>query len=267
MTTPAVQRKLTAILCADVAGYSRLMGIDPEGTLETLTEFREVFSIRIETFHGRIVNAPGDAILADFGSVVEAVGCAVEIQKELAHRNEDKPGQRRMDFRIGVNLGDVLVKDGDIYGDGVNIAARLEALADPGGISISGSAHEQVKGKLDLEYDYQGKRSVKNIMETVPVYRVLSYPGAAAHRVVGIKRRFARSWRTAALAAGLVVLIGGGAIAAWYLLTQPTSFLAEVKSREPPPLPDKPSLAVLPFVNTGGDPAQAYFSDGMAQEI
>ena len=267
MEPESVERKLTAILSADVKGYSRLMGDDEEATLRTLTAYREVFSSHIQQHRGRVVNTPGDAILSEFASVVDALRCAVEIQRELAERNAELPENRRMLFRMGINLGDVLVKDGDIFGDGVNIAARLEGLADPGGISISGSAHEQVKGKLDLEYDYQGKRSVKNIMETVPVYRVLSYPGAAAHRVVAIKRRFARSWRIAALAAGLAVLLGGGAVAAWYLLTQPTSFFAETKTREPPPLPDKPSLAVLPFVNTGGDPAQAYFSDGMAEEI
>ena len=148
----ATQRKLTAILCADVVGYSRLMGADEEATIETLTAYRKVFTSEIKKHRGRVVDAKGDAILAEFASVVDAVSGAVEIQRELAEKNTELSDDRRMDFRIGINLGDVVVKDGVIYGDGVNVAARLEALAAPGGICISRPAHDQVKSKLTLEY-------------------------------------------------------------------------------------------------------------------
>ena len=161
MDSSQVERKLTAILSADVAGYSRLMGNDHEATLATLTEYRQLFSSIIETHHGRVVNAPGDAILAEFASVVDGVGCAAEIQRELAERNARLPEHRKMVFRIGINLGDVLVQAGSLYGDGVNIAARLEALAEPGGICISGTAFDQVETRLPLEYEYQGKRNYK----------------------------------------------------------------------------------------------------------
>ena len=157
MASSEVKRKLTAILCTDAVGYSRLMGDDPEGTLKTLTEYREVFSDKIQEYEGRIINAPGDSILAEFPSVLDAVSCAVDIQRELAERNQELLDNRRMDFRIGVNLGDVLVKDNDLYGDGVNVAARLESLAEPGGICVSGSVHEQVKARLPLHYEFMGK--------------------------------------------------------------------------------------------------------------
>ncbi|MCH9046497.1 MAG: adenylate/guanylate cyclase domain-containing protein, partial [SAR324 cluster bacterium] len=147
MATSDLQRKLAAILSADVAGYSRLMGADEEATIETLTAYRKVFSSYIAQYRGRVVNAPGDSILAEFASVVDAVGCVVEIQRELAERNAELPDDRRMDFRIGINLGDVVVKDDAIYGDGVNIAARLESLAEPGGICVSRSAYDHVKNK------------------------------------------------------------------------------------------------------------------------
>ncbi len=195
MASSDVQRKLTAIFCTDVVGYSRLMGDDPEGTLQTLTDFRAVFSGKIGEYGGRVVNAPGDSILADFASVVDAVSCAVEIQRELAERNQQLPDQRRMEFRIGVNLGDVLVKEGALYGDGVNVAARMESLADPGGICISGKAYEEVKNRLPLRFEYLGQQAVKNIAEPVKSYRVLSVQGAAAHRVVRAKRSIAGLWR------------------------------------------------------------------------
>jgi len=163
----APQRKLTAILCADVAGYSRLMGDDEEATLETLTAYRKVFISEIKNHRGRVVDAKGDAILAEFASVVDAVNGAVEVQRELAERNAELPDDRRMDFRIGVNLGDVVVKDDAIYGDGVNVAARLEALAEPGGVCISRPVYDQVKSKLKLEYEYLGEQQVKNIAEPV----------------------------------------------------------------------------------------------------
>ncbi len=183
MATTDTERKLTTVFVTDVVGYSRLMGDDHDATVHTLDAYRQVFSDYIEQHKGRVVNAPGDSILAEFGSVVDAVGCAVEVQRELAERNADLPEARRMRFRIGVNLGDVLVKKGELFGDGVNIAARLETLADPGGICISRNVHDQIKSRLNLEYEYLGEQEVKNIAEPVRAYRVLSTPGAAAHQV------------------------------------------------------------------------------------
>ena len=171
------QRKLTAILCADVVGYSRLMGDDEEATLETLTAYRKVFTSLIPKFRGRVVDAKGDALLAEFAAVTDAVSCAVEIQRDLAERNTELTDNRRMDFRIGINLGEVMVKGDEIYGDGVNVAARLESLAEPGGICISRSAYDQVESKLNLECEYLGEQQVKNIAKPVRAYRVRMEPG------------------------------------------------------------------------------------------
>jgi class 3 adenylate cyclase len=187
MTTQGVKRKLTAILSADVKGYSRLMGADEEGTLRTLTTYREVMATLIQQHQGRVVNAPGDALLAEFESVVDAVKSAVEIQRELAKRNEELPVERKMEYRIGINLGDVMVEGEAIYGDGVNIAARLESLAEAGGICISGTAFDHIENKLPLGYEYLGEQTVKNIAKPVRVYRVLMEPEAAG-KVVGEKK-------------------------------------------------------------------------------
>ncbi len=173
MTQKGFKRKLTAILSADVAGYSRLMDDDDEATIRTLTEYRNLFSDLIKQFRGRVVDSTGDNILAEFVSVVDAVNCSVEIQEELARRNSRLPDERRMQFRIGVNLGDVVEEEGRIYGDGVNIAARIENLAEAGGICISRNVFEQVKNKLKLGYEYLGEHTVKNIPEPVQAYRIL----------------------------------------------------------------------------------------------
>ena len=183
MAPEGFKRKLAAILSADVEGYSRLMDDDEEATVRTLTAYRSAITDLVQQFRGRIVDTPGDNILADFTSVVDSVNCAVEIQRDLAERNTELPYDRQMQFRIGVNLGDVIDEDGRIYGDGVNIAARVESLAEAGGICISGRAHDQVENKLGLEYENLGKHQVKNIARPIQVYRVLSYPGATAHRV------------------------------------------------------------------------------------
>src|SRR6266542_300002 len=167
-----MERKLAAIFSADVKGYSRLMGEDDVGTIRTLTAYREVMATLIQHHRGRVVDSPGDNLLAEFVSVVDAVQCAAEIQRELKTRNADLPPDRRMEFRIGINLGDVIIEGERIYGDGVNIAARLESLAEPSGICISGTVYDQIKNKLSLEYESLGEQAVKNIAEPVRVYRV-----------------------------------------------------------------------------------------------
>jgi adenylate cyclase len=184
MNTQEVKRKLTAILSADVKGYSRLMGEDEKGTVRTLNAYKEVMANLIQQHRGRVVDAPGDNVLADFASVVDAVECAAEIQKELKTRNAELPENRKMEFRIGVNLGDVIEDGEQILGDGVNIAARLESLSEAGSICISGTAFDQVKNKLSLGYKFLGEQTVKNIAEPIRVYRVLMEPEAAG-KVIG----------------------------------------------------------------------------------
>jgi adenylate cyclase len=180
MAPSSVERKLTTILCADVEGYSRLMGRDEVGTLETLRSHRAALAGLVERHRGRVVNTWGDGLIADFPSVVEAVRCAVEAQRELRARNDVLDPERRLEFRVGINLGDVMVEpDGDLYGEGVNVAARLQALAEPGGVVISGAVHDLVRAKLAIAYEFAGPQSVKNIAEPVPAYRVL-LDGAAA---------------------------------------------------------------------------------------
>ena len=213
MNPPGVQRRLAAILSADVKGYSRLMGEDEITTVRTLTAYREVMSALIREHRGRVVDAPGDNLLAEFASVVDAVECAVELQREFKSRNAELPTPRRLEFRIGINLGDVIVEGERIYGDGVNIAARVEGLAEPGGISISGAVYDQVKKKLALTYEPRGEHVVKNIREPVRVYRVLGEPettgpGPRITRIVG---RLA--WRRATLLLGLVLLVAAGGAA------------------------------------------------------
>ena len=184
MSTPTsavgMERKLAAIFSTDVAGYSRLMGDDEEATIRTLTAYRALISSLIQHHRGRVVDSPGDNLLAEFASVVDAVRCAVEIQHALKEKNAELPEHRQMQFRIGINLGDVIVEGERLYGDGVNIAARLESLAIPGGICISGTVYDQVENKLALTYEYQGEQTVKNIAKPVRVYRVVMDAAAAA---------------------------------------------------------------------------------------
>jgi adenylate cyclase len=268
MTTQEVKRKLVAILSADVKGYSRLMSEDEVGTIQTLNIYKEVMAGLIQHHRGRVVDAPGDNVLAEFGSVVDGVQCAVEIQKELKTRNAELPENRRMEFRIGVNLGDV-VEDGEqILGDGVNIAARLESLSEAGGICISGTAFDQVRNKLELGYDYLGEQSVKNITLPVRVYKVLMEPEAAG-KVTGEKKVKLRQWQKTALIVLSILIIVAAAFVIWRLYLHPAPPPVQVASKEKMalPLPDKPSIAVMPFLNMTGDQRQNFFCDGLSESL
>jgi adenylate cyclase len=216
-----VERRLAAILAADVAGYSRLIEADEEETLSRLKALRvELIDPQIAHHHGRIVKTTGDGLLVEFASVVDALRCASEVQAEMAERNATIPSDNRIKFRIGINVGDIVVEDGDIFGDGVNVAARLEGLAEPGGICVSARVQEDAAGKLDLAFEDMGDQALKNIARPVRAYRVATAAGSASAR-----------------------------------------------ASPGPALPDKPSIAVLPFANMSGDPEQEYFVDGMVEEI
>jgi adenylate cyclase len=217
MAEERVQRRLAAILAADVVGYSRLMGIDEEGTLARLNSHRrEFFEPKVAEYRGRIVKRTGDGALIEFGSAVDAVRCALDVQQGMVERNRQIPQDHHIELRIGVHLGDIIIEDDDIFGDGVNIAARLEGIAEPGGICISDDTHRQVRGKIDVDFEDGGDQQLKNIKQPVRVFRLK---------------------------------------------------LNKVLSALPLPLPEKPSIAVLPFQNMSGDPEQEYFADGMVEDI
>lgn len=222
MSGDRVERRLAAILAADVAGYSRLIGLDEEGTLGRMRSIRaELIDPKIAEHRGRLVKTTGDGLLVEFASVIDALRCAVEIQREMAGRSDGFPADSRIDFRIGINVGDIVIENGDILSDGVNVAARLEGLADPGSVVVSARVHEDTAGKLDLNFEDLGEQTLRNIARPVRAYRVRP------------------AERPAATAAAPAVLA----------------------------LPDKPSIAVLPFQNLSGDHEQEYFVDGVVEEI
>jgi TolB-like protein/class 3 adenylate cyclase len=258
-----LKRKLAAILYADVAGYSRLTGSDEDATHRTLAEYLDLIAATIGSAGGQVVHYAGDAVLAMYPAVIDAVSSAIDIQALLAERNQDVRDDQMVQFRIGINLGDIIEDRGDIYGDGVNVAARLESLADPGGICISRSVYDQVKSKLDLGYEFLGEQRVKNIAEPISVYRVLLAPEAAG---VLIDARQAKShrWQWIALAAIVVATLTG--VVAWLQPWVPNIEPVSV-GQMALPLPDKPSIAVLPFENISDDREQEFFADGMTEDL
>ena len=254
MEPEGVKRKLTTILAADVEGYSRLMSADEEATLKTLKNYRVIIDGLIGKHDGRIFGTAGDSVIAEFSSTVEAVRCAITIQEELRIENAELAKEHQMKFRIGVNVGDVMIEGDNLYGDGVNIAARLEGEAEPGGICISGSAFDQVKNKLSIGFEDIGPQQVKNIAEPIPAFRVVPGPVSVAATVT--TPPVTRRWRIPAIAAALVVIIIAGGVTGWQLwIERPVTAPVEPgpPERAALPLPDKPSIAVLPFKNLSGD--------------
>jgi class 3 adenylate cyclase/Ca2+-binding EF-hand superfamily protein len=240
MTTPGFKRKLSAVLMADVVGYSRLMGEDEAATLQTLSAYQGIMADLINQHRGRVVDAPGDALLAEFSSVVDAVQCAVAVQKELEARNAELPDDRRMQWRIGINLGDVIEEGNKIYGDGVNVAARLEALADPGGICVSRTAFDHIETKLPLGYEFLGEKTVKNIARPVGAYRVLLEPRVTVAGELA-KEKTSPSWPKKALAAaGIIVLVAAISLTVFksgWLIPRPEKQVAPSSTPQPPSPP------------------------------
>ena len=259
-----MERKLAAIVATDVVGYSRLMAADEAGTHARLKALRKDFlEPKTAEYHGRVVKLMGDGALIEFASVVDAVECAAALQNGVAERQGELPEDQRIAFRIGINIGDIIIEDGDIYGDGVNIAARLEGLAEPGGVCVARNVYSQVKSKVAFGFEPLGEHRVKNIPEPVTVYRLLLDPGQLA--------RTARPWAGmprpgwAALGAVALALLAAAGVAGWL---QPWRHPAEAPTQaSAPPVPDKPSIAVLPFENVGDDAQQGYFADGLTDDL
>jgi adenylate cyclase len=267
MDTGGYKRKISAIWSADVAGYSRLMGDDEEATVRTIVAYRSVMAHLIGRHRGRVVDSPGDNLLAEFASVVDALRCAWDVQQELVGRNAELPEKRRMNFRIGINLGDVIEEAGRLYGDGVNVAARLESLAEPGGINLSGSAYDQVKQKLPYGFEFIGEQQVKNIRDPVRAYRVLmgsATPGGGI-RIESRERKYPRIVRFLLLGAAFVML----AVGLHFWADMRARFLSGRQTADGAAhqISHGASIAVLPFKNLSGDPDQEYFSDGITNDI
>jgi adenylate cyclase len=257
------RRKLAAILSADVAGYSRLMGVDETGTHRRLMAYREAIDELVVRHEGRTVGTAGDSVLADFPSVIEALKAAVDVQEALRARNERLPAEQRLEFRIGINLGDVIVDGRDIFGDGVNVASRVQGLAEPGGIAISGAVYDQVSNKLDLQFRDRGNHTVKNIAAPVRVYTVEAQ-GAGALRRSSQSRLPRLIWLSTGVLAALAAAGGAFWVASpRWLDHEPTRSAVETQAK----VAARPAIAVLPFENQGGDPEERYFADGVTEDI
>ncbi len=261
-------RKLSAIWSADVVGYSRLMGDDEEETVRTLTRYRKIIFAQIQAHRGHVVDSPGDNTLAEFASVVDALRCAWDVQQEMALQNDELPEDRQMRFRIGINLGDVIEEKDRIYGDGVNIAARLESLADPGGIQISGTVYDQVKNKLPYQFEFTGEQNVKNIRDPVRAYRVITAPETAGDRSqIETKDGKRLNAGFVLTLAGVVALLSAG----FYFWVK--MHAASISGKPPSgnatnsAASQRASIAILPFKNLSGDSEQEYFSDGITNDI
>ena len=270
MSVEKQKRKLAAVLCADAAGYSRLMEKDESGTLATLNAHLELMGFIVGKHRGRVVAVHGDSLLAEFGSVVDAVQCAMEIQEQLRARNEALPEAGRIPYRIGVHVGEVTEEEGTVRGEGVDVAALLDGLADAGGICISGSAYDQVKGRLEAEYESLGEHRVRNLAEPVRAYRVLKKPEKSI-KVVGktglLSYLETRLDFVKLIVLSMSVLVGiAGLWNTYFRSVPPPAGVAPVQ-KVALPLPDKPSIAVLPFENMTGDPKQEYFADGFTEQI
>ena len=260
MAVAQLDRRMLAVLAADVVGYSRLMEADEPGTIARLKTVRaEIADPLIARHHGRLVKLMGDGALVVFESVVDAVTCAVELQRAVAARNTGRPEAERIVFRIGVNLGDVVLVDGDVYGDGVNVAARLEQMCDPGGVVVSGTAYDQLHGKLELPLDFAGEQQLKNIARPVRAYRVRLDGGG--------RRRLSRRWlrsrpsrASLALVAAAILALGG--VVSWWAATAPPPRTPALAAE-----PARLSVVVLPFANLSGDPGQDYFADGLTDDV
>jgi adenylate cyclase len=265
-----VERRLAAILAADVAGYSRLIGADEEGTLSRLKALRvEVIDPKIAEDHGRIVKTTGDGLLVEFASVVDALRCAAELQAAMAEGNAPLPPNKRIDLRIGINVGDIVVEDGDIFGDGVNVAARLDGLAEPGGICVSARVREDAAGKIDLAFRDMGEQQLKNIARPVRAYAI----GAAASSTRHSRHRIITSRLAAAVIVLAVAGIGASAWWAWPRISAPATTAQALPTATPPagqvdakPTP-RLSIVVLPFANLSNDPEQQYFADGITDDL
>ena len=266
MAEQTVERKLSAILAADVVGYSRLMGADEEATLRTLDAYGQVIGEIVAAHQGRVFNSAGDSVMAEFASPVEAVRGAVEIQRALAERNAGLPEQRRMIFRIGINLGDVMVEGENLLGDGVNVAARLQEQAEPGGVDISGTVFDQVEHRLDLECQWLGRQRLKNIGEAVRTYRVALQPGPAEG--IGRPRKTHAPRRVWAAIAAVFALAVTGFLVWGYLPGDPApSVETALAPAIDPAVPAGPSVAILPFANMSAGAEQDYFADGITEDL